>query len=69
VLHIPAGQRALDFLSAGGDMIVSKTVGPAVAMAKAILSRAATDPSFASRVDDAAVRVLEAKGAAGLLPC
>jgi beta-N-acetylhexosaminidase len=69
VLHIPPGRRATDFLSAGGDMIVSKTVRPAVQMTEAILSRAATDSAFAARVDDATARVLMAKEAAGLLPC
>jgi beta-N-acetylhexosaminidase len=69
IASIPPGTRAIDFLSAGGDMIISKTVTPAVAMAAAILSRVASDPTFSSRVDDAVLRVLEAKQASGLLPC
>jgi beta-N-acetylhexosaminidase len=65
----PVADRGTDFLQAGGDLIVSKTVDPAVAMAKAIRSRAAADPAFAARVDDAVLHVLEAKDALGLLPC
>jgi hypothetical protein len=38
-------------------------------MVAAVRARAAADPTFAARVDDAALRILEAKDAAGLLPC
>lgn len=69
VQGIPAGDRAIDFLAAGGDMIISKTVPPAVTMAKAILARVRSDEAFAARFDDAVVRVLGAKLDAGLLPC
>jgi beta-N-acetylhexosaminidase len=69
VANIPPATRAIDFLSAGGDMIISKTSAPADAMVQAIRSRAASDPSFRQRVDDSALRVLRAKQAFGLLPC
>jgi beta-N-acetylhexosaminidase len=69
VAMIPAAERALDFLSAGGDMITSQNLGPAEAMAPAVLARTATDPAFRARVDSAALRVLSAKQAYGLLPC
>jgi beta-N-acetylhexosaminidase len=69
VAAIPAGQRALDFLSAGGDWIISKTAEAAESMVVAIRSRVATDPTFRQRVDDAARRILRAKAAWGLLPC
>ncbi len=69
VAGIPPGTRAIDFLSAGGDMIISKTSAPAHAMVLAIRSRAAADPSFRQRVDDAALRILRAKQAWGLLAC
>ena len=69
VAAIPPATRALDFLDAGGDMIISKTIGPASQMARAIASRAATDAPFRTLVDDAALRVLRAKEAEGLLPC
>jgi beta-N-acetylhexosaminidase len=69
VASIPPATRAIDFLSAGGDMIISKTSAPADAMVQAIRTRVAADPSFRQRVDDAALRILRAKQAYGLLPC
>lgn len=69
VANVPPAQRAIDFLAAGGDLIVSKTVGPATAMADALLSRALADPSFRARVDDAALRVLRAKERSALVRC
>ncbi|HEY0493984.1 MAG TPA: glycoside hydrolase family 3 N-terminal domain-containing protein [Candidatus Dormibacteraeota bacterium] len=69
VAGIPPATRAIDFLVAGGDMIVSKTATPADAMVQAIRARVAGDPAFRQRVDNAALRVLQAKQAWGLLPC
>ena len=69
VANIPPATRAIDFLSAGGDMIISKTSAPADAMVQAIKARVAADASFAQRVDDAALRILRAKQAFNLLPC
>ena len=69
VANIPPATRAIDFLTAGGDMIVSKTATPAVLMVQAIRARAAADPVFLQRVNDAALRILRAKQAWGLLPC
>jgi beta-N-acetylhexosaminidase len=69
VATMPPGQRAVEFLLAGGDLIVARTTDATVAMVAAVRARAATDRSFAGRVDDAALRILEAKQAAGLLPC
>jgi beta-N-acetylhexosaminidase len=54
---------------AGGDLIVSKSISPTVAMAKAVVARASTRPRFRARVDDATRQVLAAKDASGLLPC
>jgi beta-N-acetylhexosaminidase len=69
VANIPPATRAIDFLSAGGDMIISKTAAPADAMVQAIRARVAADATFRQRVDDAALRVLKAKQPYGLLPC
>jgi len=69
VASVPPAQRAIDFLSAGGDLIVSKTVGPTVAMASAVVAQASTDREFRTFVDEAVRHVLAAKDAAGLLPC
>ncbi len=69
VASIPAADRGIEFLEAGGDLIISAKIPPATAMAEAILARAATDSAFHARVDDAALRILMAKAASGLLPC
>jgi beta-N-acetylhexosaminidase len=69
VQSIPAATRAIDFLSAGGDLITSQTLQPAEQMAAAVLSQASSSASFRATVDAAARLVLTAKQAAGLLPC
>ena len=69
VSGIPAATRGIDFIAAGGDMIISKTIPPAEAMAVAITARASTDPAFRAQVNEAALRVLELKAANHLLPC
>jgi beta-N-acetylhexosaminidase len=69
VAAIPPGTRAIDFIAAGGDLIIVNQVKPAMEMAIALRQRAAADTAFAARVRNAARRVLEAKVAAGLLPC
>jgi beta-N-acetylhexosaminidase len=60
-------QRALDFIAAGGTMLltVSPTVVPA--MVAALLTRAEQEPAFKKLVDAAALTVLRAKQARGLL--
>ena len=69
VSSILPGSRAIRFLSEGGDMIVIGPVDQAIAMAKSIASRAAVNSWFRARVNNAALRILRAKQAAGLLPC
>lgn len=61
------GDRAVKFINAGGDMVL--TVSPATlpAMYDAVLARAGRDPAFRAKVDRAALRVLQAKQARGLL--
>jgi beta-N-acetylhexosaminidase len=69
IASIPPAARAVDFLGAGGDMIISNQLAPAIAMAGALRSRADEDPAFGERIDDAALHVLRAKESLGLLPC
>jgi beta-N-acetylhexosaminidase len=69
VANIAPADRAINFLLAGGDFIISKTIPPANAMAAAIAARASTDAAFKARVDDAALRILRAKAARGLVRC
>lgn len=69
VAAIPAGDRAVQFVSAGGDLVLVEGTGKAREMAAAVTTRAAADPSFETLVDAASLRVLEAKAAYGLLIC
>jgi beta-N-acetylhexosaminidase len=69
VANIAPADRAIGFLLAGGDFVISKTVAPANAMAAAISARASSDSTFKATVDDAALRVLRAKAARGLVRC
>jgi beta-N-acetylhexosaminidase len=66
---VPAGERALRFVSAGGDLILVEGTAAATVMAAAVSQRAAADPAFRIQIDDAALRVLEAKSAYGLVAC
>ena len=69
VRDIPPGTRAIEFLEAGGDMIISKTLSPATSMYAAILSQMSASQSFSRVVDAAVLQILDAKRAAGLLAC
>ena len=69
VASIPPGTRAIDFLDAGGDLIIINQLAPAIQMAQAVAARAASNATFRHRVDTAALRVLRAKQALDLLPC
>jgi beta-N-acetylhexosaminidase len=69
VAEIPAGDRAVNFISAGGDLVVVKAAADAIAMVGAVQARAADDIDFAARVEEAVRAVLRAKDGAGLLPC
>jgi beta-N-acetylhexosaminidase len=69
VSSIIPGSRAIRFLTQGGDMIVLGPLDQAITMAQAIAARAAVNSWFRARVNNAALHVLRAKQAAGLLPC
>lgn len=66
VASIQPGDRAVQFLDAGGDLVL--TVNPDVvpAMYDAVLARAQRDAGFRALVDAAALRVLQAKDDLGL---
>jgi beta-N-acetylhexosaminidase len=69
VASMPAGDRAVDFLDAGGDLITSQVIAPAEEMASTVVARASSDPGFRALVASAVKRVLRAKQAQGLLRC
>jgi beta-N-acetylhexosaminidase len=59
--------RALLFVAAGGDIVLTVVPGQAGTMTAALIARAQADPAFARLVDAAALRVLTLKQALGLL--
>ncbi len=69
VASIPAGQRAISFVAAGGDLITVESLTAADEMDAALLSRAASDSKFRDQINAAALQVLTTKQAYGLLPC
>ena len=65
----PVGQRAVEFVRAGGDMVLTVDSGDATAMTAALTAAAAADPEFRAQVDTAARQVLRSKQSVGLLDC
>ncbi|HEX8303957.1 MAG TPA: glycoside hydrolase family 3 N-terminal domain-containing protein [Jatrophihabitans sp.] len=61
------GERAVKFLDAGGDMVLTVDAGLIPVMVNAVSARAASSPSFRAKVDAAALLVLKTKQARGLL--
>lgn len=61
------GQRAIEFIQAGGDIVLTVDASQATEMAESLLAKAQHDVRFKSKVDAAALLVLEAKHARGLL--
>lgn len=66
---LPAGERGVRFVNAGGDLAIVGQLSDATAMAKAIRAEAKDDPTFAARVRESAERVLDMKVRRGLAPC
>ncbi|MGI8677913.1 MAG: glycoside hydrolase family 3 N-terminal domain-containing protein [Jatrophihabitans sp.] len=63
----PIGERAVQFVAAGGDIVLTVDATQAPQMTAALLARARTDPAFGRLVDAAALKVLQAKQSRGLL--
>jgi beta-N-acetylhexosaminidase len=61
------GQRAVNFIAAGGDVVLTIVANQIPAMTAAVLARAQASPTFAAQVNAAALTVLEAKATRGLL--
>lgn len=67
VANLGPGQRAVDFVAAGGDVVLTVDAAEAGEMTAALQQKAAADPAFRKLVDAAALRVLQAKQARDLL--
>jgi beta-N-acetylhexosaminidase len=61
------GNRAIDFISAGGDVVLTANPTVLPAMVNAVTARAASDSAFRAKVNTAALRVLTVKAEEGLL--
>ena len=61
------GSRAVDFISAGGTMVLTVTPEVLPAMYQAVLTTAQNNATFRAKVNASALRVLAAKQARGLL--
>lgn len=60
-------RRALNFIEAGGDVVLTGNTRTLPAMVNAVVSQARKYPSFRAKVNAAALRVLKAKQSMGLL--
>jgi beta-N-acetylhexosaminidase len=67
VSGVPVGMRAVRFVGAGGDIVLTVNAAEAGVMTHALIARARTSNQFRARVNAAALTVLRAKQAAGLL--
>lgn len=64
---VPVEQRGVEFIRAGGTMALCTNQGLLPQMYSGMVSAAQADPSFAALIDDAALLVLQAKAARGLV--
>jgi beta-N-acetylhexosaminidase len=69
VSSVPVGQRAVRFIQAGGDVVLTVKLSDAGPMSDALLAAAKGSPEFAARVTQSATRVVQAKVRAGLVSC
>jgi beta-N-acetylhexosaminidase len=67
VANVSVGQRAVRFVAAGGDIVLTVDATQAGPMTAALLAKARHNSGFRALVNAAALRVLRAKQARGLL--
>jgi beta-N-acetylhexosaminidase len=67
VAGYPASRRAVNFVAAGGDVVLAVDPSVIAPMARALLARVHRRAGFKAKVDAAALTVLRAKHARGLL--
>lgn len=66
---VPVADRAVRFVQAGGDIVLTGRAADAGPMASALSAKAAKDPTFRALVDAAATRVVAVKAGRGLVDC
>ena len=67
VSNLTPAQQAVNFIAAGGDLVLATDPTVIPAMYGAVLARAQSDPAFAALVNQAALTVLIAKQQTGLI--
>jgi beta-glucosidase-like glycosyl hydrolase len=67
VSNLTPAQQAVNFIAAGGDLVLATDPTVIPAMDGAVLARAESDPAFAALVNQAALTVLIAKQQTGLI--
>lgn len=66
---VPAGDRAVRLVDAGGDIVLTGQASDADDMVEALAEKASAETEFAAKVDASVQRVLALKDRMGLLPC
>ena len=69
VKAVPVGDRAVRFIEAGGDIVLTVNTADAGTMAAAMLAKARASTAFTTLVNNGATIVLDSKFRAGLLSC
>lgn len=69
VKSVPTGDRAVRFITAGGDLVLTVVTSQAATMVNAIVAEAKSSASFRAKVNASTVRVLRLKEKSGLLHC
>lgn len=69
VSDTPVGDRAVDFLTAGGTVVLTGNASDVPTMIDAVTAKVGSDSAFADTVTAAAKQVLTTKNQAGLLSC
>ncbi len=69
IQSVPVGQRAVRFIQAGGDLVLTTAASKAPPMINGVIAQAKADPAFADQLRNAVTFVLQAKYRAGLLSC
>jgi beta-N-acetylhexosaminidase len=66
---VPVGERATQFVAAGGDIVLTVVPSTVAAMVTSIVQKSGADPTFGVKVDAAVKRVLALKSRQGLVVC
>ncbi|WP_353951060.1 glycoside hydrolase family 3 N-terminal domain-containing protein [Knoellia sp. S7-12] len=69
VRSIPAAKRAVDYIAAGGDILLTGDPESVPTMTKALADKARADEAFASQLESSVLRVVALKERMGLISC